>query len=58
VPGSRDQAFVADLDLHHRQADGLALALGAGALFDVDVELGDVEIIRHLPHDASCQQLE
>ncbi len=54
----RDHVVIVDLDLDHRHGDGDALADGVIALLDVDVELSDVEIIRHRTERAPGQQLE
>ena len=47
-----------DLHLHHRHRDSDPLADGVVALLDIDVELLDIEIIRHLAEDAPRQQFE
>src|SRR6516225_11090572 len=54
----RDQPFAVDPHLDHRQRHGDALTERIVALLDVDVELLDVEIARHLAEHASRQELE
>src|ERR1700722_3059667 len=56
--GRRDQLVVADRDLHDREAYSDALARGVDPVLDIDVELGDLEIVGHPPEHASRQQLE
>ena len=56
--GRRDQMLAGDVDLDHRQRDGDALAVRIVALLDIDVELLDLEIIRHLAERAPRQQIE
>src|SRR6516165_5268276 len=52
------QPVVADRHLDHSEAHADALAHGVDALFHIDVELGDIEILRHPAEHASRQQLE
>src|SRR6516164_2962909 len=54
----RDQRFAFDLHLDYRQRHRDALAERVVALLDIDVELLDVEIARHLAEDAARQELE
>src|SRR5262249_46986602 len=56
--GGRDQRFAVDLHLDHRQRHRDALAERVVALLDIDVELLNVEIARHLAEDAPRQELE
>src|ERR1700692_1398720 len=56
--GGGDQVGAVDRDLDDRERDRHALALGADALLDIDVELLHVEIIRHAAEKAARQELE
>src|SRR6266850_712694 len=54
----RDQFLAVDVDLHHRHCHRDALTVGVVALFDIDIELFDPEIFRHLAKRTPCQQIE